>query len=1006
MSSTSHRSPAASPPGSQTQTLNEWVVVRPRLRRRIADLVDRFGVVWVLGSAGSGKTTAVADAVGSLASPTAWITLDATDAAPGRLLLELERTLHQALPELPPVATQALAAKVPHIEAAAYLAAAIAGRPVVIVLDEVEKLADAEPARVALSAFVRALDPAARVVLISRRDMSLHLGGTREVGGVGYVAERDLAFTVAEAAQVLEGLNRGDTAADEVVEATGGWVAGVLFEAWRSADHLHGAGGESDALSGYLASEIMGQLDPAQQWFLVATSVLREVTADTAVRLGQANARELIAGLRTHHIPVWFSDDGTALRCHPRFREFLRRRLDDHGGPDALALHVEHGRLLLEDGNAADAVDAFLAGRDVDAATAAAEVAIPEVLRRGDVAVAARWLRALRPAEIEASEVLTRARLAVALEREAWALGAATADHLLHMLRARTGEDPVLEPGLAGTIGTCYLHVGRFDDVLAVVEASRPGPARDTWRFALGLDCTDRPEHYRDRPPDRGETVDGLLHRYDFMHGRFGKLLQARPAPWAAARSSRVAALSAVGRYAEALALLDEWPAIDQSPAMTRIYVELMVDLGRADEARAALERGREVALRSSPYCALLHDLLEAMVALRVDQDVATARRALDRVEEDPTASRRSRVVDQVALWRGLCALIEEDDEGAAYHLRRAVATMREWDRQLLMPTAAVYLAEAEWRLGDEAAADAAADEALAAARIQGSDHLLLQALHDYPAVLSRRLDAEAEPDSPWHALGRALLIDPRPTGVEASTATHIQEFGPPVITHGRRAVDPRLSRSFEVLAHLAAHGGSAPKAQLLADLFGGQTDDKTRAYLRQALKRLRDALPSDTLLAADGPDVTWTGGALTSDSVLFEEAVGQALRLQGRERLEADLRALAASERGEYFPGSASEWIQERRDELQRTATDVRLDAAKIAFDLGELERAQTQTDLVLRDDPYRESAWRLAMRIAAAMGDDDRVISLYRRCRERLADLPTEPAASTQRLLAQLRR
>ena len=57
-------------------------------------------------------------------------------------------------------------------------------------------------------------------------------------------------------------------------------------------------------------------------------------------------------------------------------------------------------------------------------------------------------------------------------------------------------------------------------------------------------------------------------------------------------------------------------------------------------------------------------------------------------------------------------------------------------DRLLELPTAAVYLAEAEWRAGDEDAADRAADLALEAARRQGSNHVLLQALADFPAVV------------------------------------------------------------------------------------------------------------------------------------------------------------------------------------------------------------------------------------------------------------------------------
>ncbi|WP_157260855.1 BTAD domain-containing putative transcriptional regulator [Patulibacter minatonensis] len=984
---------------------NAWVVPRPRLTARIVELTERFGVVWVLGSAGAGKTTAVADAVASTGRATAWLTLDATDTAPGRLLLHLQRALSGALPGLPAVADEALAADVPHVEVAGRVSAAVGSDPVTLVLDEVERLGDAESARAVLASFLRGIGPAVQVVLISRRDVPLALGSARAVGGVGRVSERDLAFSVQEAAEVLALLERPGDDAEEAVRATGGWVAGVLFEAWRSPEHTHGSGGEADALSGYLSLEIMQGLTADQQWFLEATSVLREVTARRAGRLGQARAPELLAGLREHHIPVWLSADGAELRCHPRFREYLRRRLDDRGGPEVEALHAAHGRLLLEEDDPEDAVGAFLLAGDLAAAEDAGERAMPEVLRRSDVDVAEAWLRAFRRATVQRSEVLTRAELAVALEREAWAAGATAADRLLGMLHAEAAAGR-LDPLLAGTVGTCMVHMGRFEDAVAVVEGARPGPAREAWRIALGIDVVDRPEHYRDRPPDRDETLDGLLHRIDFMHGRLERLVDDRTAPWAAARSSRIAALRAVGRHHEALALIEAWPGRERSPTMTRVLVDILVDLGRHDEAETALRDGRDVAARSSPYCVSLHLLYRAMLALRVHGDVPAARALLERVEEDPGARRRTRVLDQLGIWRGLAALLDGDATLAATHLREALTTMLHWDRQLFVPTAGVYLAEAEWRLGEEDAADAAMDHALAAARIQGSDHLLLQALHQFPAVLSRRVDAEQESDTAWHALGRVLVTDTTASASAQASGTHLREYGVPEIVHAGVRVDPRLSRSFEVLAHLAAHDGRSSKAVLLVDLFGGGTDDRTRAYLRQALKRLRDALPVDSPLTTDGPDVTWAGGHLTSDSTTFERTAREALRLRGRARLEADLRALAVTERGEYLPGSTTEWVQDRRRALRIAATDLRLDAAEVAFGLDELERARHLVDAVLEEDPYRESAWRLSMRIAAAMGHDDRVIALFIACRDRLAELPTTPAASTQRLLDQLRR
>jgi hypothetical protein len=44
--------------------------------------------------------------------------------------------------------------------------------------------------------------------------------------------------------------------------------------------------------------------------------------------------------------------------------------------------------------------------------------------------------------------------------------------------------------------------------------------------------------------------------------------------------------------------------------------------------------------------------------------------------------------------------------------------------------------------------------------------------------------------------------------------------------------------------------------------------------------------------------------------------------------------------------------------------------------------------------------------MRIASATGDEDRVISAYRRCQHALEQLGTTPSGTTQQLLSALRR
>jgi DNA-binding SARP family transcriptional activator len=59
-----------------------------------------------------------------------------------------------------------------------------------------------------------------------------------------------------------------------------------------------------------------------------------------------------------------------------------------------------------------------------------------------------------------------------------------------------------------------------------------------------------------------------------------------------------------------------------------------------------------------------------------------------------------------------------------------------------------------------------------------------------------------------------------------------------------------------------------------------------------------------------------------------------------------------------------------------------------------------------VVGDDPLREVAWRLLMRVFDALGDDTGVIRSYHDCERALTQLGTSPSPSTRQLLERLRR
>src|SRR5512133_2920197 len=244
-------------------------------------LVERYPVVWVAATAGAGKTTAVVQAARAIERPVAWLTLDATDAAPGRLVTYLEAALMRCSPQVRGVGTGALARRIAHAEAAGLLAEAVGTVPVLLVIDELERLAEAPEALAALGGFVRYAPPTMRVVLVSRRELAVDMGNEATLGRVAAVGE-----------------------------------------------------GEADPLYGYLSSQILEQLDDDDRAFLVATSLLEEVTPAAAEALGQQAAGDRLLALRAAHLPVTWASDRLAMRCHTRFREFLlewlRRLGDEH----------------------------------------------------------------------------------------------------------------------------------------------------------------------------------------------------------------------------------------------------------------------------------------------------------------------------------------------------------------------------------------------------------------------------------------------------------------------------------------------------------------------------------------------------------------------------------------------------------------------------------------------------------------------------------------------------
>ncbi|HYZ67357.1 MAG TPA: BTAD domain-containing putative transcriptional regulator [Mycobacterium sp.] len=959
--------------------------------------------------AGAGKSVAVAHA-GRTYDRLAWLSVDGTDAAaPGRLVTYLEEALASLIPSVRGVATSALAAGLPHAEAAGLLAEAVPDTDVVFVLDDLERLNGSRPAWEVIGSIVRYAPPSMRFVLISRRAVPTEICCPAPAGGVVRVGDAELAFSVEEARIALQRLGRSGDDAPAAVAATGGWVTGVLFDAWR--DHVPGTGRRVDDLGGYVGAHILGELDAKDREFLITTSVLEEVTAESAVALGIDDAAARLASLQEAPIPAQWSSDRPAMRCHSDFREYLRQLLEHRGQAAVQELRAAHGRCLARKGFHEEAVEELLAAGALTDALPSAKRAILDVIERLDLAVADRWIEALSPVVPAGDVGFAEAQLMLAIPRDDYLPATGIVDEL-----AATGLRDRLAASsdhAAALMAYCYIVTRRLGEAQALLDLAPNGPNVNAVRYALAYVFAPEgaPTSTPPRPEPAGGSLDALLYWADYVRGELCQLADGPAASWrvVAMGAARIGALRAIGRTSEALQQYEEARRMGLFAGILDCFVgpDVLLDAGQVDEARAALARGGTLAeARGRPGWAALQHIAAAKLALRADRDPARATTVLAEIDRAPVVEAMVRELAQT--WRGLAALLEDDQDTALSSLRAAVAGMQANGRILEMPTAAVYLAEAEWRAGHEDAADDAADLALQAARQLGTNHVLLQALADFPAVVARRIDAEAHADSAWHATGRALVAQGVAIGARICTAIELVEFGRTAIILDGEEIRPNLAKCYELLGFLATRKGvPARRDDLLDALFDARADESARSYLRKTIIGVRRLLPADTLSVGDdgrvglSPDVV-----LASESVRLEEKLAAAARLQGNELIAATEDALAPLERGEYFPGVRSAWVEEQRQQLAEVATTARAAAAEAAYATDRYHDAHRLAEAVLAADPLREAMWRTLMRTHAAVGDYDGVITTFAQCERALRAAGIAPAASTRALLDQLRR
>jgi LuxR family transcriptional regulator, maltose regulon positive regulatory protein len=270
------------------------VLVRPRLDERIRQGASRR-LTLVTGSAGQGKTTAVAEALRG--SSLVWVTLEPSDHVPRRLHDHLLRALDGAADEVD--LTSALDDPDDPLEVLVRRLARL-DREVLVLDDRADAIQGASADLVAR--LLDRLPDDVHLVLITRRRPAVGVEQRRARGEVDEILDDELAFSPVEAASYLNdvwSLELPEATVRELVELTDGWPAALRLVA----AHLASAPERGEATppntvtveraAGGLARELLGSVGNADRHFLEDVAILDELDPDACGRLtGDEDAAE------------------------------------------------------------------------------------------------------------------------------------------------------------------------------------------------------------------------------------------------------------------------------------------------------------------------------------------------------------------------------------------------------------------------------------------------------------------------------------------------------------------------------------------------------------------------------------------------------------------------------------------------------------------------------------------------------------------------------------------
>jgi LuxR family transcriptional regulator, maltose regulon positive regulatory protein len=268
-----------------------------------------------------------------------------------------------------------------------------AAETVTLVLDDCDRIAEPD-ILILIERVINAYDGGPHVILAGRTDPLLPLHRWRVSGDLSEIRMDDLAFTIAETAELLTnyGIQLPYSDLAELHAVTQGWPAGLRLAALAMSHNPDPAQviadlGVNDPVADYVKAEVLGPLPPDARRLLVDLSAVEYLSTGLVRALtGRADGGPALADLQRRGVFIRrCAGSGEWFHLHPLLGRVLYRELRQRGARDGPEAHARAAAWYEVHGPAAECLRHLLAAEDWRGAVAMLEQHWPDIL------IGTRW---------------------------------------------------------------------------------------------------------------------------------------------------------------------------------------------------------------------------------------------------------------------------------------------------------------------------------------------------------------------------------------------------------------------------------------------------------------------------------------------------------------------------------------------------------------------------------------------------------------------------------------